>query len=169
MATDPHCPRCINEGAAARPEYDSTLDTLRHSRRVDELLLQAVFGLQERLTKHDQSKMEDPEKETFDRVTPRLKNSTYGSDEYKGFLADMGPALAHHYANNRHHPEFDPRGVNAMTLVDVIEMLSDWKAATERHADGDLARSLGIQRERFGLDPQLVDILTNTAAEFGWL
>jgi hypothetical protein len=31
----------------------------------------------------------------------------------------------------------------------LIEMLADWKAATERHHDGDLAKSLEIHRERF--------------------
>ena len=34
-------------------------------------------------------------------------------------------------------------------------MLADWKAATERHADGDLLRSLRLNTERFGLSPQL--------------
>jgi hypothetical protein len=56
-----------------------------------------------------------------------------------------------------------------MTLVDVIEMLADWKAATERHEDGDLAKSLEIQRERFGLSDQLVAILRNTAEQFRWI
>lgn len=149
--------------------YDSTLDTLKHSRRVDELLLSVVVALQDRITKHDHSKTEEPEKEVFDRVTPQLKGSTYGSEEYKGFLADMGEGLAHHYANNRHHPEFFENGVSGMTLVDVIEMLVDWKAATERHDDGSLARSLPIQAERFQMAPQLVQILENTAIEFSWL
>jgi hypothetical protein len=48
-------------------------------------------------------------------------------------------------------------------------MLADWKAATERHDDGSLARSLTIQEARFGISPQLMDILTNTAVMFGWL
>jgi len=48
-------------------------------------------------------------------------------------------------------------------------MLADWKAATERHDDGDLAKSLEIQRERFGISDQLVAILRNTAEHFGWL
>ena len=30
---------------------------------------------------------------------------TYGSDEYKACLTEMKPALDHHYAANRHHPE----------------------------------------------------------------
>lgn len=149
--------------------FDSEVDTLRHSRRVDELLLEVIAGVQGRLHKHDQSKLEDPEKEVFDLVTPRLRTLTYGSDEYKASLAEMGPALDHHYAENRHHPEHFDNGVNGMTLVDVVEMLCDWKAATERHEDGDLRKSLEIQKVRFGLSDQLCDILCNTAELAGWL
>ncbi|MDQ6797902.1 MAG: DUF5662 family protein [Actinomycetota bacterium] len=157
---------------AIRPEpesYDSTLDTLRHSRRVDELVLEMVADLLARVTRHDLSKMEDPEREMFDRVTPRLKASTYGSDEYKSFLADMGPGLEHHYAHNPHHPEHYPDGIRGMTLIDVAEMLADWRAAGERHADGDMAKSLAIQKERFDISPQLAAILYNTARSLGWL
>lgn len=148
--------------------YDSTLDTLRHSRRVDELLLDVVAGLLARVTNHDASKMEDPEKPVFDRVTQRLKGSTYGSDEYEGFLADMGGALSHHYANNRHHPQFFADGVAGMTLVDLVEMLADWRAAGERHTDGNMTRSLEVGAERFGIEPQLAAVLVNTARCFGW-
>jgi hypothetical protein len=148
---------------------DSTLATLQHSRRVDELLLEIVFDIQRRITKHDLSKMQQPELPIFDEYSPKLKTTTYGSDEYKGYLAQMQVALDHHYANNRHHPEHFELGVNGMTLVDVVEMLCDWKAATERHDDGDLQRSFDIQKDRFGLSDQLVDIFRNTAEEFGWL
>lgn len=147
----------------------SLLSTLQHSRRVDELMLQMVMEIQGRITKHDLSKMEQPELAIFDEFTPRLKGSTYGSEEYKGFLREMRVALDHHYANNRHHPEHFPNGVDGMTLVDLVEMLSDWKAATERHDDGDLEKSLEIQQERFGMSEQLVSILHNTAKEAGWV
>ena len=150
-------------------QYDSTLDTMRHSRRVDELLLQVIVALQSRVTRHDLSKMEPPEKAVFDRVTPLLQSTTYGSEAYKASLADIGEILVHHYGANRHHPEHYEAGISGMTLVDLIEMLADWKAATERHNDGSLARSLKIQEERFGISPQLMDILTNTAVAFGWL
>jgi hypothetical protein len=148
---------------------DSTLATLQHSRRVDELLLQLISGVQERVTQHDLSKMYDPEKAIFDEYTPKLKNTTYGSDEYKQYLAEMQVALDHHYAVNRHHPEYFPNGVNGMNLVDLVEMLCDWKAATERHDDGDLETSLEIQRNRFNLTDQLVNILRNTAKDAGWI
>jgi hypothetical protein len=81
----------------------------------------------------------------------------------------MGDGLRHHYDHNRHHPEHFSDGVNGMTLVDLIEMLADWKAATERHADGNLGKSLVIQQSRFNLSAQLADILWNTATDAGWL
>lgn len=149
--------------------YDSTAETLKHSLRVGELMGQAIRELVDRSVQHDRSKTEDPELAVFNEFTPKLKDSTYGSDEYKGYLAAMGDGLAHHYSVNRHHPEHFAEGVAGMTLVDLIEMLADWKAATERHADGDLARSLEIQRERFGMSDQLVQILANTAAWYGWM
>lgn len=150
-------------------EFDSRPETLVHSQRVGSLIGEIVKALLDRSWSHDRSKTESPEVDVFNEYTPKLKHSTYGSDEYKGFLKGMGEGLAHHYASNRHHPEHFANGVNGMTLVDVMEMLADWKAATERHADGDLARSLVIQQERFGLSDQLVAILRNTAEAYGWL
>lgn len=151
-------------------QYDSTADTLKHSLRVGALMRQPIKELVDRSVRHDLSKTEPPEVDIFNEFTPKLKGSTYGSDDYKGFLVSMGEALKHHYAHNRHHPEhFGAKGVNGMTLVDLIEMLADWKAATERHADGDLTKSLEIQQERFDLSDQLVEILRNTAEHFGWI
>jgi hypothetical protein len=151
------------------PMSDSRLANLQHSRRVDELLLEVIGAVQSRVTKHDLTKLEDPEKAIFDEYTPKLKDSTYGSDEYFGFLKEMQVALDHHYVNNRHHPEHFTHGVYDMTLIDIVEMLCDWKAATERHDDGDLEQSFVIQKDRFSMSSQLVAILHNTAKEFGWI
>lgn len=149
--------------------YDSRPETAKHAKRVRTLMLRAITELEYRSQVHDASKMEPPELAIFDEFTPKLKHSTYGSDEYKGFLEAMGEGLAHHYAHNRHHPEHFEDGINDMTLVDLVEMLADWKAATERHDDGSLSKSLEIQQERFEISDQLRRILTNTADYFGWL
>jgi hypothetical protein len=98
----------------------------------------------------------------FDRVTPRLAESTYGSDEYKGFLADMGEGLRHHYAVNDHHPEHFDCGIKEMNLIQLTEMLSDWIAATRRHADGDIHKSIDQNAERFGYGDELRRILHDT-------
>jgi len=94
-----------------------------------------------------------------------LKNLTYGSEEYKAALEGLGPALSHHYANNRHHPEHFENGVNDMTLLDVIEMFIDWKAACLKHNDGNLRKSIDINAKRFSIDSQLTQIFKNTVAE----
>jgi hypothetical protein len=147
---------------------------------VQELVGEAIADLQRRAHVHDQSKLVSPEVETFDEYTPKLRDSTYGSDEHKTFLAGMGEGLAHHYRENRHHPEhWVDRDVyflgavehpyQAMNLLDVLEMLADWKAATTRHADGDLGRSIEINAERFGMSPEFVTLLGRTAHDLGWL
>lgn len=149
--------------------YDSTGDTLKHSLRVGALMNALIHELVDRSVRHDLSKTEEPELAVFNEFTPKLKDLTYGSEEYKACLAAMRPALEHHYAVNAHHPEHHQHGIDDMTLVDLAEMLADWKAATERHTDGDLTKSLEIQRERFGISDQLLRVLANTAVHFGWL
>lgn len=194
----------------------SNADTRKHQMRVMNLLCEVARELLVRGRTHDDSKLKEPEKSIFDEFTPKLKGSTYGSEEYKGFLASMKPALDHHYAHNRHHPEhfcwqcaicggvfsseeapevdwgdqkhrFCPRcmphdnssvvweaellhrsdgGIEGMTLIDLIEMLCDWKAASERHADGDVIKSIEINTGRFQIGDHLRMILLNTAKEF---
>lgn len=113
--------------------------------------------------RHDQSKMAEPELALFMEYTPKLKHVTYGSDEYKEFLKQLKPALDHHYANNRHHPEHHKSGINDMNLLDLLEMMCDWKASSERHNDGNIRKSIEHNADRFGISPQLVKILENTA------
>ncbi|MBT3209882.1 MAG: hypothetical protein HN347_16180 [Bacteroidetes bacterium] len=149
-------------------QYNSKADTLQHIKRVNELLMTAVSELLIRAGKHDNSKFESPEKELFDEYTPKLKDCTYGSDEYKEFLKGLKVALDHHYANNSHHPEHYKNGVNGFDVFDLVEMLFDWKAATERHNNGDIRKSIEINKERFGLSEQLCDILRNTVDRMSW-
>lgn len=52
--------------------------------------------------------------------------------------------------------------VSNMNLFDIVEMLADWLAAINRHKDGNIYRSIEINRDRFGISPQLVAILYNT-------
>ena len=136
--------------------------TWEHINLVMKLLASAQIELMRRQFTHDRSKLKSPEAEAFARYTPKLKNSVYGSDEYKSFLTGMEPALRHHYEHNRHHPEHFQNGVEGMTLFDLLEMFIDWCAAVQRHDDGNIYRSIEISARRFNLSPQLVQILENT-------
>jgi hypothetical protein len=142
--------------------YDSRPDTYRHIQTVRRLLGVVIRDLLRRQEQHDQSKLESPEVEVFDEFTSKLAGSTYGSDEYKQFLAAMKEGLEHHYAYNSHHPEHYPDGVRGMSLLDLTEMLCDWKAATLRHNDGDIRKSIEINQQRFGYSDELKQILLNT-------
>lgn len=121
-----------------------------------------IQDLFERAVIHDYSKFSPEEFDDFERVTPRLKTLTYGSEEYRASLREIKPAIQHHYQVNSHHPEHYPDGINGMNLLDVIEMVCDWIAATERVKDGDIYKGLEINKERFHIDDQLYGIIKNT-------
>lgn len=154
----------------AEVPYDSAADTTKHIDRVNQLLTEVRHRLAKRGEIHDASKLLPPEKEIFDKWTPVLASMEYGSTGYMANLENLRPALAHHYANNSHHPEHFRNGVSGMSLLDLVEMFCDWKAAGERHADGgDIMRSVELNSRRYVLDPQLAQILRNTAREMGWI
>ena len=148
---------------------ESKFKTMRHIETVRNYLNTVIKELLVRGEKHDQTKMQPEESDVFDEFTPKLRDCTYGSDEYKGFLKEMQPALDHHYLHNRHHPEHFAVGDNkdsplkAMNLIDLVEMLCDWKAATLRHDDGDIFKSIEINQERFNYSDDLKQVLINTA------
>ncbi len=119
-------------------------------------------ALMMRAERHDQSKLVDPERRVFDEYTPKLKHSTYGSPEYASFLEGMGEGLRHHYEHNDHHPEHHADGIADMNLMQLTEMLCDWLAAVKRHDDGDIRRSIEINRERFGYGDEIERLLLNT-------
>jgi hypothetical protein len=137
-------------------------ETLEHIAQVKHYLDQIAFKIQSRGLMHDQSKLTDPEVKVFRENTPEFNKVTYGSKEYEEQLKKMKPALDHHYANNRHHPEYFSNGINGMTLVDLIEMVADWKAASTRHHDGDIIKSIEINSKRFNVSEQLKNIIYNT-------
>ena len=143
--------------------YNSEAETRKHIAVVGKFILKFVSLMFSRMECHDASKLGRPEKEIFDEYTPKLADSTYGSEEYKKFLGEMKPALDHHYGFNSHHPEHFSNGVSGMSLMDVVEMLCDWKAATLRHKDGNIYKSIEINQKRFCYSDELKSILLNTA------
>ena len=177
-------------------------ETLEHKKAVENMMFLLAALLLERCQEHDNSKLSSQELPGFVEYTPKLKNCTYGSDEYNRYLLELKPFLNHHYENNRHHPEHFKNDIEryctecnhgfskldeeyyienrmcpnclkksniqkrstlkGMTLIDLIEMLCDWKAATLRHADGGILKSIEYNKKRFGISDELCQILKNT-------
>ena len=142
-------------------------ETRKHQQLVAKYLMQIARELMKRAAVHDVSKMEAPEREAFIEATPKLRALTYGSSEYNTALAEMQGALRHHYDVNSHHPEHYTGGIVGMSLIDIVEMLMDWLAATERHDDGDIMKSIELNQARFEIEPQLKSILCNTIIRLG--
>jgi hypothetical protein len=94
------------QNTLSEAELATNAVTWDHINLVMKLLASAQIELMRRQFTHDRSKLVPPEVSTFTEFTPKPKNSTYGSDEYKSFLKDMAPALENHYSHNRHHPEY---------------------------------------------------------------
>jgi hypothetical protein len=140
-------------------------ETCKHIFKVQELLVKVLKKLQDRLSSHDKTKLGSPEAEIFETYTEELLGLTYGSREYFAMWEKMKPAFDHHYQCSSHHPEFHKNGVSDMSLIDLIEMVCDWKAATLRHKDGDIKRSIEINQQRFNYGDELKNIFLNTLKE----
>ena len=153
----------INEPDVSMSVDECRVETQKHIEKVRHYIRLMTDKLTSRGVNHDKVKLESPEVEVFAEYTPLLAKTTYGSPEYREALAGMKPALEHHYANSRHHPEHFVNGILDMNLVDIVEMLCDWKAASERQMNGNLLHSIEMNAERFGYGEQLKHILMNTA------
>lgn len=139
------------------------VETQKHIDKVRKYMRFFTDKLTLRGENHDASKMETPEVELFAEHTEKLSEIEYGSEEYKKELEALKPALEHHYAVNRHHPQHFPNGINDMNLIDIVEMITDWKASSERNSNGNLLKSIELNAKRFEMDEQLTQILMNTA------
>lgn len=146
----------------------SQIDTLDHINKVRGNLETAVKNLRQRALDHDASKLEEPELSGYEGLSQALKGLTYGTPEHRAAFAPYKEIIQHHYAHNRHHPEHWQLGVTDMSLLDIIEMLCDWKAAHDRNG-GDFGHSIQVSVSRFCISEQLHAVLINTARELGWL
>jgi hypothetical protein len=143
--------------------------TTAHIARVGEILGEFRMLLASRAIHHDRSKFEPIEagplqemQDLIDREGP----APYGSEEYSRRTALLAPMLKHHYARNPHHPEHYQNGIAGMSLIDVVEMICDWKAASERGRESAINLTHSI--EKYQIDPMLAQILRNTCDFMGW-
>lgn len=135
-------------------------DLEKHKNLVETKLNEISDELRNRAILHDNSKYCDEEKIWFEKAE---KYDRGHFDKYEDWLNTtkpiIAPALDHHYANNRHHPEHFENGIDDMSLIDLIEMVVDWQASAEcRNTKLDTSYSF----KRFKIEPQLQKIILNT-------
>ncbi len=140
---------------------DYVKDLVDHKRRVAGYMQVVANELFRRASVHDNSKFSEEEYGAYEEAFPDLQKYAYGSPEFKAALDTIKPAIAHHYAVNDHHPEYFEQGIAQMNLIQLIEMICDWLAASER-SQKDIRVGLEINKKRFAIDNQLHSIIKRT-------
>ncbi len=150
-------------------EFDEVTEEIKdHVIKVGRCLEKITDELHMRACSHDDSKYGPLEFPIYSEYSPKmkLKENAFGTENYEKLRIGMKPALDHHFAHNRHHPEHFKNGIYDMNIIDLVEMLCDWKAASTKREDGDLIKSIDFCNGRYNLGIQLVSILKNSAHLF---
>jgi len=123
-----------------------------HQDNVHALMGKISEDLVMRGCKHDESKFSIEEYEGFVKLFGADTDMDVRSKEYQDIVTSAKTAcIQAHYKNNRHHPEHHAN-IEDMTLLDLIEMVCDWKAASpsKRHK-GSFEENLTYLKKRKGL------------------
>jgi hypothetical protein len=141
-------------GGAARYTPADAFGLLRsYSRHISFVrlgLAHVAQALERRGLEHDTSKMLDDEFAGFARINAAARINKFGSPEYSESMARERAVIDLHFSRNTHHPERptllhrdepdDARYAagmyeDAMTFLDVIEMVCDWWGARRGYDD----------------------------------
>ena len=139
---------------------------LGHRHDVSRCLSVLVESLMDRSVCHDLDKFHP---EVVDKHCEMFENfqknrPPYGTPEYDQVRERFAQILERHYQANRHHPEHFRNGIEGMNLVDVMEMVCDWVAATPK--DQDLFDAVGLNCSKYGIDRQLMCLIVKTILDY---
>lgn len=139
---------------------DSLSKARKHRNIVSNLINLLIMELHKKAETHDQSKLESPEAEIFAYYPDFIEKSNYMSEEYKSLLKEYNSGIEHHFQNNSHHPEHFKNGINDMNLIEIIEMLCNWKANLK---DGEnIEDMIKKYKKIYRISNELTNILLNT-------
>lgn len=148
--------------------YDSTIDTEKHKKNIEYVMLEVLIPeLVRRAEEHDNSKLRPPEKECYDKYIPQLRTEKYGTAPYLKIRKAMeSEGLKHHYEENRHHPEHFPNNdISHMNLVDLLEMFADHYASSLLSDTGYVPGEKN-NAKRYNYDDQILKIFLNTYNDY---
>lgn len=148
---------------------DSFKDSVQaHRLEIKETVNAICEELYARAENHDLSKFTKEESNLFSAYFKKFKKTQVGSKEYFGFLEYLKPSIKIHYKRNRHHPQYFKRGMLDMNLIDLIEMLVDWKSIAKQ-GNNNILDLINLNQERFGYNDEIKELFLTTVRYFGWL
>lgn len=136
-------------------------DFEKHRDGVNDNIYKCLNDLSSRAEVHDFSKLAEEELPGYAWATKKLKDLPYGSPERTEVMDGFKESVVIHYKNNDHHPEHFENGVNDMNLIQILEMVCDWKSAAECRG-GDIEKTAIQNKDRFKIDDQLWAVIMNT-------
>lgn len=149
-------------------EFDTLMEMLRHTKEVFARLEAIASDLRRRGILHDLTKFDELEFTTFCSTREKFKKADYGSEEYAECTRLAKPAVDHHYKNNRHHTGYHEKGILGMNLLDILEMVADWKAASKRSPNLTFKDSLPKAFEKYKIPEAIQEVILNTIDYLGW-
>jgi hypothetical protein len=124
------------------------LRVIRHRDFVRKNTQTLVNKLQERALLHDISKLQDKEFDGFVELDVERENWELGSKEYEN-ISKTNKAIALHHSRNAHHPEYH-KELEDMSLLDLVEMVIDWKSAAETYSnDSQKSLEYGLSKHKW--------------------
>lgn len=148
---------------------------LLHKWYVAVSLFKIAFRLMGRAIVHDWSKFTLTE---MKHVIPHLPGPGVGFQDlaYQEYLAKAQVAIDHHLKHNSHHPHHFPEtyistdppqrlgGYRDMSMLDLIEMVVDWRASARRKiGGGNLQQSFVYCQQLYQIDEQTMKFLKTLA------
>lgn len=140
----------------------------KHIQSVRKKMSEIAGIIVERAEHHDESKLKDPEFSGFIQMDkePRYE---YNSQGYKDKMKRFAWLFEHHWANNRHHPEFfkNQGGFESQAnIVDIVEMLCDWTSYKKSISYTEAINIVHAQCKRFHFSETMENILLNTLRDY---
>jgi hypothetical protein len=139
---------------------------VKHKEQVAVMLAKFSAELAYRAAVHDNSKFNSTEFDDCSENVLEFNKYPFGTPEYDALREKLKNAIVYHRERNRHHPEHFENGIDGMNLIDILEMLVDWKSASTRSPEDSLRKGLPLLKEKYNISPQLLKILENTAKDF---
>jgi len=150
-------------------ELEVLADLLIHISEVKENIASIRNDLEKRGIAHDRSKFETFEFDSFAKTRQKFKTVDFGTKEYQECVDEIKPAIDHHYAANRHHTAYHFNGFNDMNLIDILEMLADWKAASRRSPGLRFVDSLPGAYRKYDIPENMQKHIESTLTYLGWI
>ena len=121
-------------------------------------------ALTTRAKTHDASKLKEPELTQYTEAAEKLEKFKPGSSDYLKIRDKYAIILSKHFTKNSHHPEHFKNGFNDMSILDLVDVLVDWKLDC---GDGDWNKFVDDRRDYYGMSDQVVQIFKNSKDVLG--